>query len=66
MTLEYNKCMDTQTRLKYKGNEKYYEDRNRDLIKDRKSGMSWRSLQKKYDLSDTRLRVIVERHSNKF
>jgi Mor family transcriptional regulator len=66
MTLEYNQYMDTQTRLKYKGNEKYYEDRNRDLIKDRKSGMSWRSLQKKYDLSDTRLRVIVERHSNKF
>jgi hypothetical protein len=32
--------MDTPTRLKYKGNEQYYAERNQKLIADRDSGMT--------------------------
>lgn len=58
--------MDTPTRLKYKGNEQYYSERNQKLIADRDSGMTWRALGNKYGLCDNRLRVIYRKYSRKF
>lgn len=54
------------TLLKYKGNEGHFVKRNREIVEDRESGESWRTLIDKYGLSETRLRVIYNRDCKKF
>jgi hypothetical protein len=64
MVAHYASITAMKAKPSYWEDEKYYEKRNKDLLKDRAGGMSLSGLMRKYDLSLGRVQYIVKRSKN--